>query len=77
MPYRSETSRREPPPDEMKKAARWDDRILAFVMIVLGGLRGVIGLASHETFGAEATIATIVAVLGVLLLLSTRHDSDR
>ena len=58
------------PPDEMKTAARWDDRILAIVMLGLGIPRVILALVDHETFGAEATIAAIVAGLGLLLLLS-------
>lgn len=58
-------------PDEMRTAARWDDRILAILMIGLGAPRVILALAEHETFGAEATIATIVVGLGLLLLLTT------
>jgi hypothetical protein len=57
----------------MKTAARWDDRILAVVMIGLGLPRVILALAEHETFGAEASIAAIVAGLGVLLLLAGRR----
>jgi len=60
------------PPDEMKTAARWDDRILAVVMLVLGLPRIIIAISDHETFGAEATIAAIVSGLGLLLLLTSR-----
>lgn len=62
------------PPDALKTAARWDDRILAIVMIGLGVPRAILAMAQHETFGAESTIAALVAVLGVLLLLSTRRS---
>jgi hypothetical protein len=60
-------------PDELKTAARWDDRILGIVMVLLGAPRVVVGLVSHETFGAEATVASIVASLGLLLLFTTRR----
>ena len=59
-------------PDEMKTAARWDDRVLAIVMLVLGVPRVVIALADHESFGAEATVAAITAGLGLLLYFGTR-----
>lgn len=58
-------------PDEMKTAARWDDRILAFLMIGLAGPRVMLALADHEVFGTEATVAAIVAGLGLLLLLAS------
>lgn len=58
-------------PDEMKTAARWDDRILAILMLGLAGPRVILALVDHETFGAESTIAAIVASLGLLLLLSS------
>lgn len=61
------------PPDEMKTAARWDDRILAIVMLGLGLPRIILAFAEHENFGAEATIAAIVAGLGLLLLLTSRR----
>ena len=72
-PYRRSPTRLEPP-DEMKVAARWDDRILAAVMLGLATPRVVIALLQHEIFGAEATIAAIVAGLGLLLLLTTRRQ---
>jgi hypothetical protein len=60
-------------PDDLKSAARWDDRILAIVMLGLGLPRVILAFADHETFGAEPTIAAIVAGLGLLLLLTTRR----
>ncbi|MBL0220826.1 MAG: hypothetical protein IPQ07_44020 [Myxococcales bacterium] len=57
----------------MKTAARWDDRILAVVMIGLGAPRAILALVEHEVFGAEATVAAVVACLGLLLLLTTRR----
>jgi hypothetical protein len=71
MPAHSTPAPRLEAPDELKTAARWDDRILALVMLVLGGPRVILAFAEHETFGAEATIAAIVAGLGLLLLLTT------
>lgn len=59
------------PHEEPKPAARWDDRILAVLMLGLAGPRIVLALIDHEVFGAEATIATIVAGLGLLLLLAS------
>ena len=52
--------------DEQGVAARWDDRVLAALMIALGAPRVVLALASHEHFGAEATLAAIAACLGLL-----------
>ena len=51
--------------------ARWDDLVLGLLLLVLGGLRVVLAVADHERFGVEATLATIVTGLGVLILLST------
>lgn len=62
-------------PDEMKTAARWDDRILAVLMLGLAGPRIVLALVDHEVFGAEATIAAIVAGLGLLLLLASARPN--
>lgn len=66
--------RRSPPhfeiPDELTVAARRDDLILGFVMLVLGAPRVVMALAAHETFGAETTVAAITTFLGVILLVT-------
>ncbi len=73
-PYRNAPHGTElPRPDEMKAAARWDDRILALVMMVLAVPRVVLAVTAHEPFGAEATIAVIVAGLGLVLMMSTRR----
>ena len=56
--------------DEHTVASRWDDRVLGLLMIGLGAPRVVLALANHEPFGAEATLASIVACLGLLILAS-------
>ena len=45
-------------------AGRDDDRVLGALMIVLGGIRVVLGLVQHEHFGFEATLAAVVACAG-------------
>ncbi len=67
------TSARLHRPDEMKTAARWDDRILSLVMLVVSVPRVVLALATGESFGAESSVAAVVAGLGFLLLSSTRR----
>jgi len=53
------------------RGARWDDGVLAVLMIVLGGLRVALAVALDERFGGETTIAAIVLALGILLLVTT------
>ena len=67
-PYRRAPSH-ERAETEMTSAARWDDRILGLVMLVLAAPRVVIAFATHERFGAEASVAAVAAALGLLLLL--------
>ena len=54
---------------ERRRASRWDDRVLAAMMIVFGGLRVGIALGEHERFGAQPTLAAIMLVLGLAILL--------
>ena len=67
-PYRTPARARdgerdeEPPRDD-------DERVIAFLMIALGGLRVVVAIAHAETFGNEATVALIMLVLGIGFLL--------
>jgi len=65
MPYREPG--RQLREDVIPAASRRDDAVLATMLIVLGGLRVGIALIGHETFGAEATIAAVMLVLGVAL----------
>ena len=51
-----------------RPAVRWDDRVLAAMMIVFGGIRVGLALGAHERFTAEPTMAAIMLGLGVLLL---------
>jgi hypothetical protein len=69
-PYRKPP--RDPDGSDEPAAARWDDRVLGFLMIALGAPRVVIALAQHEHFGAEATLAAIMAGLGLLILAARR-----
>ena len=44
-----------------------DDRILGALLLLIGGVRVAVALARGETFGAEATIAVAMVVLGLVL----------
>ena len=50
-----------PPPEHTAS----DDRTLSILMIAIGALRVGIAVATRETFGVEATIATLMIVLGL------------
>ena len=65
-PYRTP-----PAPDlgEERDDARRDDRVLAFGLLLIGGIRVALALALHEVFGAESTIALVMVVVGIVLLL--------
>lgn len=76
MPYRHTARNSERPPDEMTAAARRDDLILGGLMLLLAVPRVILALATHETFGAESSIAAVAAGLGVLLLV-TAHAVRR
>ena len=54
--------------------ARADDRTLGLVLLVLGLARVVMGLAEHEVFGAEATMALLMVGLAVALLVPRRRS---
>ncbi len=47
--------------------AESDDLILGLLLLVLGGARVAVGLACHEVFGVEATLALVSVVLGFAL----------
>lgn len=64
-PYRTSSSD-EPP--ARRPAARWDDRVLAALMIAVGGIRVGVAVGTDESFGAEPSIAAVMLALGVLLL---------
>jgi hypothetical protein len=53
--------------DEARDSAAPEDRALAVLLIVLGAVRVVPAIATGETFGAEATVAAIMVVLGVVM----------
>ena len=59
--YSVDEPRREPP-------AGSEDRALAFLLIVLGTLRVIPAVVRGELFGAEATIALIMLVLGLVIV---------
>lgn len=48
-----------------------DDRILAGLMIFVGGIRVALAIALGETFGTEATVAAVVAAIGLALLVAS------
>jgi hypothetical protein len=50
--------------------ARWDDFVLAVLLIVVGGFRVALALETDERWGAEATLAAVTTFLGFLVLLS-------
>jgi hypothetical protein len=54
-------------------ARRWDDRILAYVMLGLSVPRVVLAVVTGEQFGAEPSIAAVVASLGLVLLATSRR----
>ena len=66
-PYR-ELATSEPAPDP---ELRRDDRILASLVLGIGGLRVILAVALGETFGTEVTIAAVMMAIGGALLLST------
>jgi len=41
--------------------------VLAALLLAVGGLRVALALAHGEDFGAEATIAAVMVVLGLVL----------
>jgi hypothetical protein len=57
----------------MARDARWDDIVLAVLMLVLAAPRVVLALAHHEAFGAETTVAAIFTALGLLLLATANR----
>jgi len=73
-PYRESAATE---PSECVSAARWDDYVLSLMLIVLGTIRVTLAFANHEDFGAEATIAAVMAGLGVLLGIATVAHARR
>ena len=45
----------------------WEDVALAFLLVVIGGFRVAMALAMGEVFGAEASLAAIALVLGLVV----------
>lgn len=70
MPYR--TPGREDPDLLDPGAPRRDDVVLAVLLVVLGSIRVAIALGTRESFGAEATVATAMLILGVALVARRR-----
>lgn len=54
--------------EDRRPATRWDDRVLGVLMMALGGLRVGIAIDDNERWGAEASIAAIMTVLGLFLV---------
>jgi hypothetical protein len=52
--------------------ARWEERVLCVLMIVVGAIRVGIAIGARERFGGEASLAAIMLGLGVLLLFWRR-----
>ena len=72
-PYRTP-----PPPrddDDRESSPPAEERVLAWALVVVGGLRVAIAVARSESFGAEATIAAILLVLGLVFVLRPRRDA--
>jgi len=66
MPYR-EPGRCDAPERLADSAPVRDDAVLAALLLAVGGLRVALALAHGEDFGAEATIAAVMVVLGLVL----------
>jgi hypothetical protein len=49
-----------------------DDLVVAGLLTIIGAIRVAIAVAGHERFGAEATIAAMMLVLGVIGLIWPR-----
>lgn len=50
---------------------RRDDRILASVVLAIGGLRVALAVVLGEVFDAEVTVAAAMAGIGIALLAAT------
>jgi hypothetical protein len=66
-PYRSPAAPRERP-SEPEEPGYDEERVLGVMLVSLAGLRLVVAALCDPTFGAEATVAVILAIVGLQLL---------
>jgi hypothetical protein len=64
-PYRHPPEPRAAP----SSSTKGDDVVLGAMLLAVGGLRVILAIVGGEAWGAEASIAAILLLLGVLLLL--------
>jgi len=66
-PYRTPPER--PSRDVGDRNTRYDDRVLALLLLLIGGVRVATAFAHNEVFAADSTIALFMmaAALGLLL----------
>ena len=67
-PYRT------PPPETRALIDRRnnDDRVLAGMLLIVGGIRVMYAIVARETFGTEASLALLMVVLAAVLLRRPR-----
>lgn len=58
--------------DTGEDSLRFDDRVLAGLLLVIGGIRVALAVLDHEVIGAESTLALIAVVFGLVLLVWRR-----
>ncbi|HEU4732735.1 MAG TPA: hypothetical protein VFT22_32790 [Kofleriaceae bacterium] len=62
-PYRTP-----PAPQRADRPRPQDELVLGWALVILGGMRVVVAIATGETWGTEATIAALMVPAGVRLL---------
>lgn len=70
-PYRT------PPPDPNERESDDggcvdDDRVLGWLLLLIGGIRVTIAFAQHEVFEASSSIALFMVAMAIGLLLRPR-----
>ena len=68
--YRQPPERRDDP--VVDAAPCREDRVLGAQLLAIAAIRIGVALVQHEVFGAEATIATLMAGCGLVLLARRR-----
>lgn len=53
--------------------ARWDDYVLAGLLLVIGVPRAVMAVSYDHPFGVEDTVSVILVCLGLLLVMRPRR----
>jgi hypothetical protein len=66
-PYRSPVPPRERP-SEPEEPGYDDERVFGVMLVSLAGLRLVVAALCDSAFGAEATVAVILAIIGLYVL---------